>query len=81
VHSQARRLLEGINHRDGEGHEPSPPVRPIGLAGSPASGSRAYGDAQEAARRMILGREPRVVTPAMNARPPGIASATALAAH
>jgi hypothetical protein len=78
AHSQARRLLLGIHSRDSEGNAVSPPVAHHGFAASTAPVS-AVGDAQDAARRMILGRDERVGRPATAARRPGVPTATHLA--
>ena len=55
---QAQRLLLGINSRDSQGSAAARAAQ-LGLTAS-ASSDSPIGDAQEAARRMILGRDERV---------------------
>ena len=59
AHRQAQRLLLGINSHSSEESAPSAPAPHRRLAAGATSDS-PIGDAQEAARRMILGRDERV---------------------
>jgi hypothetical protein len=75
AHRQAQRLLLGIRNRDSEAKTPTAGAGRLQHAASAALQS-PMGDPQDAARRMILGRDDHA---GRTARRPGVPTATHLA--